>query len=132
MRAQQITTLSVHRTFANIGSIRALSGSGADFDSLLHECLEEVCQELGRKVLRLTEDAAHALETYAWPEGVAELRSVLEHAVLSCAGAKISVLDLPLWLGESRDNLALAESLLLLDLQKAMSRSQYGLLAETV
>lgn len=76
----------------------------AEFDRLVHQALEEACAASGRKVLRLAEETAIALERHPWPGNLRELRNALEFAALASDGPEVMLSDLPSWLspGETR------------------------------
>jgi DNA-binding NtrC family response regulator len=71
-----------------------------DFDTILHDCLSEICAAQGRTVLRISEEVAQRLESHDWPGNIRELCNVLEYAVISTEGVEITAADLPSWFGE--------------------------------
>ena len=68
-----------------------------EFDEILHICLREVSLAVGRPIYRISDEAAHRLEGYAWPGNLRQLCQVLRYAVLSSKQGEISALDLPNW-----------------------------------
>lgn len=68
-----------------------------DFDQILHDCLEEICKRMQRRLLRIAEPVAEQFENHQWPGNIRELRNVLEFAVLSSDGEEIRERDLPSW-----------------------------------
>lgn len=78
----------------------ALSDRSEEFDGIVHECLESVCGQSGRRIRRLSPETAEALEAYSWPGNIRELRNVLEYAVISARDETIRLSDLPEWFGE--------------------------------
>ena len=74
-----------------------LAERAQDFDSILHECLGEVCEETGHVIHRLSEEMAGRLEAYSWPGDLGELRRVLRSAVVSSRNRELSARDLPDW-----------------------------------
>jgi len=84
-----------HRLCVAMIELPSLREFSTDFDSIVHSCLEEVSLRLDRKILRVTEDFAHRLESYDWPGNYRELRNVLEFAVQACTGDTLCSQDLP-------------------------------------
>lgn len=87
-----------HRLRVLTLELSPLSERREDFDRILHACLEEICLAAGRRILRVSEAAAHQLETYGWPGNIRELRNALEYAVASSEGEDLRIDDLPSWL----------------------------------
>jgi len=56
--------------------------------------LDKVSTDLGRGQIELEEDCLKALQAYAWPGNIRELRNVIERAVLLSEGKSISLKDL--------------------------------------
>jgi DNA-binding NtrC family response regulator len=56
---------------------------------LAHAFLERYSAELGRKGLRLSEEAKRALLDHSWPGNVRELQNSLERAAILCDGLEI-------------------------------------------
>jgi arginine utilization regulatory protein len=73
-----------------------------EFDTVLHGCLDEVCRELGRSILEISEEVACRFETYHWPGNFRELRHVLEYAVQASEGTRVELRHLPLWFDPRR------------------------------
>ena len=58
--------------------------------ALLSEAfLERYARELGRRALRLSDEARAALQGHSWPGNVRELQNTLERAVILCDGTTI-------------------------------------------
>ncbi len=92
-----------HRLRVVMVRMPSLMEMAADFDAILHGCLEEVCAEQSVSVLRISEEAAQALEHHAWPGNYRELRHVLEFAVIRCRGGVIERIDLPDWFFQNEE-----------------------------
>jgi len=65
-----------------------------DIAALAERFLERLAVELGRRDLSLSEDARRALEAYAWPGNIRELRNVLERAALLARSDVLAPADL--------------------------------------
>lgn len=72
--------------------LRARQG---DVAVLCRHFLDLHARNLGRSEIRLSPEAAEALEQYRWPGNVRELQNILERAVVLNEGGIISVADLP-------------------------------------
>jgi len=66
---------------------------GEDIVQLAIHFLERACMDLGRPMLRLSQEQSKLLTQYAWPGNVRELKNVIERAVILSSG-KILRLDL--------------------------------------
>jgi DNA-binding NtrC family response regulator len=62
---------------------------------LAHRLLEEFAARHRPDIPGLATDAAVAIEAYAWPGNVRQLRRVIEHAAAICTGPEIQLTDLP-------------------------------------
>jgi NtrC-family two-component system response regulator AlgB len=51
--------------------------------------------QCGKRVIAFASDAKAALEQYAWPGNLRELRNVVEHAVIFASGPEVMLADLP-------------------------------------
>ena len=102
-------------------------------DTIVHSCLQDVCRQLGRSILKISPAVAERLEVYDWPGNIRELRNVLEYAVLASQKQEIVLDDLPSWMmtrsGLNLDNidqgiatLGVAEISLTLDYQKTLEQ----------
>lgn len=80
--------------------LESIAERAADFDSFVHDCLEEICRGSGRTLLRISPEVADRLESHDWPGNFRELRNVLEYAVHSSSGPELIEADLPSWFGE--------------------------------
>jgi len=56
----------------------------------------QACQESGRPPLTISDGARAALESYAWPGNIRELKNVMERAVVLTDGSEIGPAQLPL------------------------------------
>ena len=81
--------------------VKALAERPDEFDEIVHQSLQELCNLAGRTVLRISEAVAEELEHYDWPGNVRELRNVLEFAVHASEGQEITLSDLPPWFQNS-------------------------------
>ncbi|OFZ79749.1 MAG: hypothetical protein A3K03_08290 [Bdellovibrionales bacterium RIFOXYD1_FULL_44_7] len=81
--------------------MKSLIDRADEFDELLHNCLEEICEKHQRTILKLDEVVAEKLEAHSWPGNFRELQNVLEYAVLSCSSSTIREENLPDWFGEN-------------------------------
>jgi DNA-binding NtrC family response regulator len=67
----------------------------ADIALLAREFVEELCRLNGLSPLAVAPEALAALERYAWPGNVSQLRSAVESAVILATDGSIRVKDLP-------------------------------------
>ena len=74
----------------------------SDIPLLARHFLEQVCEDTGKAVRGLTEEAMAALRSYRWPGNVRELQNVIERAVLLGKGNLIGLEDLPQTLAAAR------------------------------
>ena len=51
--------------------------------------LEQICRELGREPLRMTQKQLSALKQHDWPGNIRELKNVIERAVISSTGDRL-------------------------------------------
>ena len=58
--------------------------------------LKQMNEELGKKAIRLTSDAVHALRSYSWPGNIRELQNKIRQAVVMTEGPCITSQDLNL------------------------------------
>jgi two-component system NtrC family response regulator len=65
------------------------------------------CDELGRPLKGLSEEACRAVEAYSWPGNVRQLENRIKRAVIMADGSQISASDLGLSLGEAQEVLPL-------------------------
>jgi DNA-binding NtrC family response regulator len=70
-----------------------------DIPLLADAFLERCAREMGRKALRLSEEARRALSAHSWPGNIRELQNCLERAAILCDGSEIRTehlrLDVP-------------------------------------
>ena len=67
---------------------------------LAHHLLQQINQEFGKKVTRISRPAIEALDEYGWPGNVRELENMIRRAVVLAEGASIEVWHLPVKLRE--------------------------------
>ncbi|MBN2290925.1 MAG: sigma-54-dependent Fis family transcriptional regulator [Pirellulales bacterium] len=67
----------------------------SDIPMLAKHFLEQVCNDSGKKVHGISEQAMAALQRFEWPGNVRELQNVVERAVLLGKGDTIELDDLP-------------------------------------
>jgi DNA-binding NtrC family response regulator len=67
----------------------------ADIPLLAQHFLNEVCEESGKRVKDISDDALAALRRYTWPGNVRELQNVIERAVLLGKSDVVALEDLP-------------------------------------
>jgi DNA-binding NtrC family response regulator len=70
----RISTIPLH--------IPSLRERAEDIPLLARQLLSSLAAELGRNEILLEPSAEEALQTYAWPGNIRELRNLLEHAVI--------------------------------------------------
>jgi DNA-binding NtrC family response regulator len=68
---------------------------GDDVLLLAHHFLQRSAQSAGRPPLRLSDEAAERLLSYAWPGNVRELAHAMEHAIVFSSGDVVPVDALP-------------------------------------
>lgn len=67
-----------------------------DMPQLVRELMPTLCDDACEDHKAISSEALDALGAYQWPENVAELSMVLEHAVLAASGrARVELSDLP-------------------------------------
>jgi two-component system, NtrC family, response regulator AtoC len=76
--------------------IPPLRERSAEVAALANVFIASMCEQMSRPPLRLSTGAIAALETYAWPGNIRELRNVIHRAVVLCQGEVISEAQLPL------------------------------------
>lgn len=99
-----LTTLVAEGTFRqdlyyriNVVTIQLppLRTRSGDIPLLAESFLKRFSQELGRKIIGISESAMQRLVEYQWPGNVRELENAMERAVVLCRRPKIEVEDLP-------------------------------------
>ena len=73
----------------------------SDIGPLAQNQLQQLARQSGRSVKGFSEAASQAMERYAWPGNIRELRNVVERATILATGEQIDVTDLPSWLSDS-------------------------------
>ena len=66
-----------------------------DIPLLIEHFIESYCQENGFKRLSVSEHAMAALQAYAWPGNIRELKNIIERLVIMSGSACIEKNDLP-------------------------------------
>lgn len=66
-----------------------------DILTLADQLLARSFVSSGRKSRSLHESAKRAIETYAWPGNIRELKNALERAAILCTGEQVTLEDLP-------------------------------------
>jgi DNA-binding NtrC family response regulator len=88
-----------------------------DIPLLVNATLKEMEKEHGKPGRPFSKEASRALETYAWPGNIRELRAAVEHAVVLGSDPRtLELKDLPTSLQGAMHGLTLEENL---DLSKA-------------
>jgi two-component system response regulator AtoC len=77
-------------------SIPPLRERRPEIGELARIFVAQACQEGGRPPLDIADEARTALEAYAWPGNIRELKNVMERAVVLCDGGEIGLAQLPL------------------------------------
>ncbi|GAB6167044.1 sigma-54 dependent transcriptional regulator [Thermostilla marina] len=67
----------------------------SDIPLLAEHFLKRICEDTGKPLKRLSDEALAALQSYRWPGNVRELQNVLERAVLLGRSEQITLQDLP-------------------------------------
>jgi NtrC-family two-component system response regulator AlgB len=81
----------------NVISIRVppLRERPRDLGQMATEYLKFFSSQCGKRVTGFAPDAQAALEAYAWPGNLRELRNAVEHAVIFASGPQVARADLP-------------------------------------
>jgi NtrC-family two-component system response regulator AlgB len=66
-----------------------------DIVSIAENQLRQLASRAGRSVKGFSERARTAMERYAWPGNIRELRNVIERATILATGEEIDLSDLP-------------------------------------
>jgi DNA-binding NtrC family response regulator len=98
--------------------IPALRERVEDIPALARHLLAKYAADLGRSDLELSPDAERALQTYAWPGNIRELRNVLERAVLRSEHRILRVTDLYFDDATKKETPAYDSKLTLLELER--------------
>ena len=75
-----------------------LRSRGSDVVLMANSFLKELGHDNRKEGLRFSRPALDALNSYAWPGNVRQLRTAVEHAVVMCSGQEVSPADLPEYL----------------------------------
>lgn len=81
----------------NVVSIRVppLRERRRDLSQMAASYLQFFSNQCGKRVTGFAASAQAALEAYAWPGNLRELRNVVEHAVIFASGSEVTLADLP-------------------------------------
>ncbi len=101
-----------------IPPLRARMG---DATLLAHALLRRYAEDNKRPALRLSEDALHAIEAYAWPGNIRELENRLKRAAIMADGQQVSRADMDLDTPDAGEPLAAS-----LDLRQARDQAERG------
>jgi DNA-binding NtrC family response regulator len=72
-----------------------LAARRGDVELLAHKLIEQLNEQGGRRITRISPGALEALTEYPWPGNVRELRSALEYAYVIGDGGQLVEADLP-------------------------------------
>lgn len=110
--------------------VPALRERVEDIPVLARNLLARCAVDLGRNDLELSPDAERALQAYAWPGNIRELRNVLERAVLLSEQRILGVTDLRFYDAAKKETPAYDSQLTLLELErrhiKLVLAEEYG------
>lgn len=82
-------------------SLPPLRERAGDILSIAENQLQQLARQSGHPVKGFTERARHAMERYAWPGNIRELRNVIERATILSSGDQIDLADLPTSLSDT-------------------------------
>jgi len=82
-------------------SLPPLRERPGDILSIAENQLQQLARQSGHPVKSFTERARHAMERYAWPGNIRELRNVIERATILSSGDQIDLADLPTSLSDA-------------------------------
>ncbi len=75
--------------------VPALRERPEDIPQLVHDLLNEISRQTGRRIVGVEPDALEAMSSYPWPGNVRELENTLERAVILASGDRITLDLLP-------------------------------------
>ncbi len=78
-----------HRVYVFPLMLPPLRARGEDIPALVEHFSRQVCGQNNWKPMRFTPDAVAALQRYAWPGNIRELRNIVERLMLLAAGDEI-------------------------------------------
>jgi two-component system response regulator FlrC len=108
-------------------SLPALRARKHDLLPLAESLLIEVCREVGRPAMTLSEDAKEAILAHDWPGNVRELRNALERGAIIASGTQIDAVSLAIELrhrGESTSPSGSLEALELDAIKRALEENE--------
>ncbi|MEK7375897.1 MAG: hypothetical protein AABZ57_01840, partial [Candidatus Margulisiibacteriota bacterium] len=76
-----------------------------DIAPLINYHIEECLRNYNRDIKQVSKDALEVLLNYSWPGNYAQLKNVMENAVLKISPAELSLADLPLSLLVNHENI---------------------------
>ena len=94
---------------------------GEDIILLASAFLKEFSLENKRPIKPLTDEAMELMRRYPWPGNVRELRTVIEHGVVMCNGARIGVEHLPDFLRQATGKVFSANGNATKEMQKELA-----------
>ncbi len=75
--------------------VPALRDRPEDIPPLVHDLLNQISRQTGRRIVGVDPDALEAMSSYPWPGNVRELENTLERAVILAPGDRITLDLLP-------------------------------------
>jgi DNA-binding NtrC family response regulator len=72
-----------------------------EFNALVKQCLEDVCQKHRLPLASLSPRALERLTQYSWPGNIRELKNVFEYAMVAAGGNEIDLCHFPAWFTEN-------------------------------
>ncbi len=82
-----------------------------DVPLLAHHFLELFCQQLGKRIVTISDQAFECMARYLWPGNVRELRHVMERAIVLCEGSGLLSEHLPEELQKLQESRGMSETL---------------------
>ncbi|AQQ72574.1 Transcriptional regulatory protein ZraR [Limihaloglobus sulfuriphilus] len=76
-------------------TIPALRNRRQDIPELIYAFLEQMCREIGRDMLNVSEKAMNILINYNWPGNIRQLRNAVRTMAVMCDGDMIDISDIP-------------------------------------
>jgi len=76
-----------------------------DIPLLTNHFLREFCEEMGKRIEKISKSAMTELMNYDWPGNIRELRNVIERAVVFCESRQLNIADIASdMIGDSRQD----------------------------
>jgi DNA-binding NtrC family response regulator len=76
-------------------TIPPLRNRRQDIPDLIYAFLEQMCREIGRDMLNVSEKAMNILINYNWPGNIRQLRNAVRTMAVMCDGDMIDISDIP-------------------------------------